>query len=67
VTADGIPYLSPEICLLFKAKAVRDKEVADFEVALPPMPPVQRGLAAHRARAGASRSRVDFRYGMSRG
>jgi hypothetical protein len=30
VSADGIPYLKPEICLLFKAKAVRDKDRADF-------------------------------------
>jgi hypothetical protein len=42
VSADGIPYLRPEICLLFKAKAVRDKDQADFVAALPRMSPVQR-------------------------
>ena len=42
VSADGIPYLRPEICLLFKAKAVRDKDRADFEAALPRMSPAQR-------------------------
>ena len=29
-TADGIPYGRPEIVLLFKAKAARPKDVADF-------------------------------------
>jgi hypothetical protein len=29
-TADGIPYLAPEIVLLFKAKHTRDKDEADF-------------------------------------
>jgi hypothetical protein len=42
VSADGIPYLKPEICLLVKAKAVRDKDQADFEAALPRMSPTQR-------------------------
>jgi hypothetical protein len=42
VSSDGIPYLRPEICLLFKAKAVRDKDRADFAAALPRMSPVQR-------------------------
>jgi hypothetical protein len=42
VPADGIPYLKPEICLLVKAKAVRDKDQADFEAALPRMSPTQR-------------------------
>ncbi|MGA5819921.1 nucleotidyltransferase domain-containing protein [Kitasatospora sp. NPDC094028] len=34
-TADGIPYLVPEVVLLFKAKAPRLKDHADFEGALP--------------------------------
>ena len=42
MSADGIPYLRPEICLLFKAKAVRDKDRADFKAALPRMSPGQR-------------------------
>ena len=42
VSADGIPYLRPEICLRFKAKAVRDKDRADLEAALPRMSTVQR-------------------------
>jgi hypothetical protein len=42
LSVDGIPYLRPEICLLFKAKAVRDKDRADFEAALPRMSPAQR-------------------------
>ena len=42
VSADGIPYLRPEICLLFKAKAVRDRDWADFEAALTRMSPAQR-------------------------
>ncbi|SOB88996.1 nucleotidyltransferase domain-containing protein [Streptomyces sp. 1331.2] len=34
-TVDGIPYLRPELVLLFKAKATRPKDVADFEGVLP--------------------------------
>ncbi|MGW5123757.1 nucleotidyltransferase domain-containing protein [Streptomyces sp. NPDC004069] len=34
-TADGIPYLVPELVLLFKAKASRPKDHADFDGALP--------------------------------
>ena len=42
MSSDGIPYLRPEICLLFKAKAMRDKDEADFQAALPRMSPAQR-------------------------
>ena len=34
-TADGIPYLLPELVLLFKAKAMRPKDQADFDGVLP--------------------------------
>ncbi|WP_441249150.1 nucleotidyltransferase domain-containing protein [Kitasatospora sp. McL0602] len=34
-TADGIPYLAPELVLLFKAKATRPKDQADFDGVLP--------------------------------
>jgi hypothetical protein len=34
-TADGIPFLAPEIVLLFKAKHTRDKDEADFRSVLP--------------------------------
>lgn len=34
-TADGIPYLVPELVLLFKAEAVRPKDQADFDGVLP--------------------------------
>lgn len=34
-TGDGIPYLRPEIVLLFKAKWTRDKDEADFARVLP--------------------------------
>jgi hypothetical protein len=40
--ADGIPYLVPEVVLLFKAKAARDKDRADLEAALPVMSADQR-------------------------
>jgi hypothetical protein len=33
--ADGIPFLAPEIVLLFKAKATREKDRADFAGVLP--------------------------------
>ena len=42
VTADGIPYLMPEVCLLFKAKAARDKDRADFDAAMPRLSEAQR-------------------------
>ena len=35
VTADGIPYLAPEIQLLYKAKSPRPKDEADFARVLP--------------------------------
>ncbi|MFN2462895.1 MAG: nucleotidyltransferase domain-containing protein [Candidatus Dormibacteria bacterium] len=34
-TADGIPFLAPEIVLLFKAKAAREKDDQDLEGTLP--------------------------------
>jgi hypothetical protein len=34
-TSDGIPFLAPEIVLLFKAKNTRDKDEADFRSVLP--------------------------------
>ncbi|WP_307840523.1 hypothetical protein [Streptomyces sp. G44] len=34
-TAEGIPYLVPELVLLFKAKARRPKDQADFDGVLP--------------------------------
>lgn len=34
-TADGIPYLRPEVVLLFKAKALRPKDELDFAAVLP--------------------------------
>ena len=35
VTAEGIPYLAPEIQLLYKAKGLRPKDEADFTKVLP--------------------------------
>jgi hypothetical protein len=35
VTRDGIPYLAPEIQLLYKAKGLRPKDEADFAQTLP--------------------------------
>jgi hypothetical protein len=34
-TVDGIPYLVPEIVLLFKAKTPREKDESDFARLLP--------------------------------
>lgn len=34
-TADGIPFLAPELVLLFKAKATRPKDQRDFTTTLP--------------------------------
>jgi hypothetical protein len=41
-TADRIPYLNPEVVLLFKAKWARDKDRADLETAWPLMSAAQR-------------------------
>lgn len=41
-TPDRIPYLSPELVLLFKAKHVRSKDQADFDGVLPLLTPRQR-------------------------
>jgi hypothetical protein len=41
-TASGIPYARPEIALLYKAKAPRPKDEADFASVLPFLGPEQR-------------------------
>jgi hypothetical protein len=41
-TQDHIPYLEPELQLLFKAKAPRPKDDLDFAAALPALAPEQR-------------------------
>jgi hypothetical protein len=41
-TPDGIPYLAPELALLFKSKAVRPKDQADFDALLPRLATGQR-------------------------
>jgi hypothetical protein len=42
VTGNGIPYVRPEVVLLFKAKAMRAKDDGDFAAALPRLTPDQR-------------------------
>jgi hypothetical protein len=42
VTADGIPYVAPEIELLYKAKGRRPKDELDFAVTLPMLSHEQR-------------------------
>ncbi|MFB6849797.1 nucleotidyltransferase domain-containing protein [Streptomyces sp. NPDC056373] len=41
-TADEIPYLRPELVLLFKAKALRPKDQTDFHGVLPLLSPSRR-------------------------
>jgi len=51
-TPDGIPYLAPELVLLFKAKHARAKDQADFDQTIPHLTPTQRmTLAGLLARA----------------
>jgi hypothetical protein len=51
-THDGIPYLAPELVLLFKAKHARPKDQADFDATVPLMTPAQcQTLAGLLARA----------------
>jgi hypothetical protein len=45
-TAAGIPYVAPQIVLLFKAKALRDKDQADFAAVAPRLSPEARGWLA---------------------
>ncbi|MGV9267559.1 nucleotidyltransferase domain-containing protein [Kitasatospora sp. NPDC003701] len=45
-TPDGIPYLAPELALLFKAKATRPKDRQDFAGALPLLDRTQRRTLA---------------------
>ena len=42
-TDAGVPYLSPEVVLLFKAKHRRDKDEADFDGTLPMLSDAERG------------------------
>jgi hypothetical protein len=44
--ADGIPYLAPELVLLFKAKRTRPKDQADFDQTVPHLTPAQRTALA---------------------
>ncbi len=45
-TRDGIPYLAPELVLLFKAKHARRKDQADFDATVPHLTPAQRETLA---------------------
>jgi hypothetical protein len=45
-TRDGIPYLAPELVLLFKARHAREKDQADFDATVPQMTPAQRETLA---------------------
>jgi hypothetical protein len=45
-TQDGVPYLAPELVLLFKAKHARPKDRADFEATVPHLTPAQRETLA---------------------
>ena len=45
-TPDGIPYLAPELVLLFKAKHARPKDQADFEGTVSHLSPAQRTTLA---------------------
>jgi hypothetical protein len=45
-TPGGIPYLAPELVLLFKAKHARPKDQADFDGTIPHLTPAQRRTLA---------------------
>ena len=45
-SSDGIPYLAPELVLLFKAKHARPKDQADFDGTIPLLTPAQRTTLA---------------------
>ena len=41
-TADGVPYLAPQVVLLFKSKSPRPQDEADFTLTAPQLPPAAR-------------------------
>jgi hypothetical protein len=45
-TRGGIPFVAPQIVLLFKAKALRDKDQADFSIVAPRLSPEARNWLA---------------------
>jgi hypothetical protein len=45
-TAAGIPFVAPQIVLLFKAKPMRDKDLADFARIVPMLPAEDRNWLA---------------------
>ncbi|WP_158702450.1 nucleotidyltransferase domain-containing protein [Kitasatospora sp. MMS16-BH015] len=47
-TADGLPYLAPEVVLLFKARGTRPKDEEDFRALAPLLGPEQRSWLAER-------------------
>ena len=49
--AAGIPYVAPQIVLLFKAKATRDKDQADFAIVAPRLSPEARDWLADALKA----------------
>lgn len=46
-SADGVPYLAPEVQLFYKAKAPRPKDEADLAAALPSLTAPQRHWLTH--------------------
>lgn len=54
-TADGVPYLAPQVELLFKSKAPRPQDEADFSLTTPQLPPdARRWLASAISRTDPS-------------
>ena len=54
-TAAGLPFLAPEVQLLYKAKALRPKDAADFALVYPLLDPTRRdwlAAALHTAHPG---------------
>jgi hypothetical protein len=72
-TEEGIPFLAPELVLLFKAKAHRAKDESDFARLLPLLSPDRKSWlaaalrAAHPGIAGCRSSPADDRYLQSAG
>jgi hypothetical protein len=46
-SSEGIPYVAPQIVLLFKAKAAREKDEVDFALVTPRLPPDARDWLAN--------------------
>ena len=64
-TPEGVPFLKPEVVLLFKAKAMRARDRADFDQVVGELRPEARGWLHRALVAGSFRPSVDRPPGVT--